>query len=34
MNYLEEHFKIYFDPVIFDRFVRFSSDFENIYNEM
>lgn len=34
MNYLEEHFKIYFDPVVFDRFVRFSSDFENIYNEM
>lgn len=34
MNYLEEHFKIYFDPVIFDRFIRFSNDFENIYNEM
>ncbi len=34
MSYLEEHFKIYFDPVIFDRFIRFSNDFENIYNEM
>ena len=34
MNYLENHFKIYFDPVIFDRFVRFSNDFEEIYNEM
>lgn len=34
MNYLEEHFKIYFDPIIFDRFIRFNSDFENIYNEM
>lgn len=34
MNYLEEHFKIYFDPIIFDRFIRFSNDFEMIYNEM
>ncbi len=34
MNYLEEHFKFYFDPIIFDRFMRFSNDFENIYNEM
>lgn len=34
MNYLEEHFKIYFDPVVFDRFIRFSNDFESIYNEM
>ena len=34
MSYLEEHFKYYFDPIIFDRFIRFSDDFEKIYNEI
>lgn len=34
INYLQEHFKIYFDPIIFERFIRFSNDFEAIYNEM
>lgn len=34
MSYFEEHFKLYFDPVIFERFMRFSSDFENVYNEL
>ncbi len=34
MNYFENHFKLYFDPVIFERFMRFSSDFENVYNEL
>ena len=34
MSYFEDHFKLYFDPVIFERFIRFSSDFENVYNEL
>ena len=34
MNYLEEHFKYYFDPLVFERFIRFSSDFEELFNEM
>jgi response regulator RpfG family c-di-GMP phosphodiesterase len=34
MNYIEEHFKYYFDPLVFERFIRFSSDFEELYNEM
>ena len=34
MNYIEEHFKYYFDPLVFERFVRFSSDFEELYNQM
>lgn len=34
ITYLEEQYKLYFDPVIFDRFMRFSNDFEIIYNEM
>ena len=34
ITYLEEQYKLYFDPVIFDRFMRFSNDFEAIYNEM
>jgi hypothetical protein len=34
MNYIEEHFKYYFDPLVFERFVRFSSDFEELYNGM
>ena len=33
MKYMEEQFKIYFDPVIFERFVRFDSDFKKIYEE-
>ena len=31
---MEELFKIYFDPVIFDRFIKFSSDFEKMYDEL
>lgn len=34
ITYLEEQYKLYFDPIIFDRFMRFSNDFEAIYNEM
>ena len=31
---MEELFKIYFDPVIFDRFIKFNSDFEKMYDEL
>lgn len=34
MTYMNDFFKVYFDPIIFDRFIRFSNDFEEIYNEM
>ena len=34
ISYMEDHFKMYFDPIIFDRFMRFSADFETLYNEM
>ena len=33
MNYFDTKFKIFFDPVVYDRFYRFSSDFELIYDE-
>lgn len=33
MNYMEDHFRHYFDPIVFERFMRFSTDFETIYNE-
>lgn len=33
IQYLEEQFRIYFDPQIFDRFIRFQDDFEKIYDE-
>lgn len=33
MEYLEDHFKIYFDSLVFDRFVRFQNDFEKLYDE-
>ena len=33
MNYMEDHFRYYFDPTVFERFMRFSSDFEALYNE-
>ena len=29
--YMEDHCKYYFDPIIFDRFMKFSSDFDTIY---
>jgi len=32
--FMDSKCKIYFDPVIFDRFIRFSSDFEAIYDEI
>ena len=32
--YMEKSFKVYFDPFIFDRFNRYSSDFEKIFDEM
>ncbi|MBQ3253465.1 MAG: hypothetical protein IJA65_02825, partial [Acholeplasmatales bacterium] len=32
--FMENQCKIYFDPLVFDRFIRFSSDFESIYDEM
>lgn len=34
INYMNDFFKVYFDPIIFDRFIRFANDFEEIYNEM
>ena len=34
ISYMDDHFKMYFDPIIFDRFMRFSDDFESLYNEM
>lgn len=34
ISFMESKCKIYFDPVIFDRFIRFSSDFEAIYDEI
>lgn len=33
MESLEERFNIYFDRVLFERFIKFASDFEAIYNE-
>lgn len=33
MQYLEEQFKTYYDVNIYDRFVRFQSDFEKMYDE-
>ena len=33
MNYFETKFKIFFDPVVYDRFYRFNSDFEILYDE-
>ena len=32
--YMEKSFKIYFDPMVYDRFTRYSSDFEKIFDEM
>lgn len=32
--YMEKSFKVYFDPFIFDRFNRYSNDFEKIFDEM
>ena len=34
MDYFENHFKIYFDQDIFDRFMKFNTDFEEIYQEI
>ena len=34
MEYFENHFKIYFDQDIFDRFMKFDTDFEEIYQEI
>ena len=34
LQVMDTHCKIYFDPLVFDRFMKFSSDFENIYDEM
>ncbi|MDE7106671.1 MAG: hypothetical protein K2O22_05850, partial [Anaeroplasmataceae bacterium] len=33
MQYLGEHFNVYFDGNIFDRFARFKDEFEKIYDE-
>lgn len=33
MELLDREFKQYFDGIIYDRFVRFQSDFEKLYNE-
>ena len=32
--YMDKSFKIYFDPMVYDRFTRYSSDFEKIFDEM
>lgn len=32
--YMEKSFKIYFDPMVYDRFTRYSEDFEKIFDEM
>ena len=34
MEYFENHFKIYFDQDIFDRFMKFDTDFEEIYQDI
>ncbi len=34
MDYFEKYFKIYFDQDIFDRFMKFDTDFEEIYQEI
>lgn len=34
ITFLTEHCKLYFDAVVFDRFIRFDSDFENMYDQM
>ena len=31
IKYMEEHCKYYFEPVLFDRFMKFDTDFDNIY---
>ena len=33
MNYMEKMFKVYFDSLVYDRFSRFDTDFEAIYDE-
>ncbi len=32
INYLKDTYRIYFDPQIFDRFIRFQDDFEKLYD--
>ncbi len=34
MEYFDKYFKIYFDQDIFDRFMKFDTDFEQIYQEI
>ena len=33
LQVMDSHCKIYFDPLVFDRFMKFNNDFENIYDE-
>ncbi|MDE7263615.1 MAG: hypothetical protein K2N64_03020 [Anaeroplasmataceae bacterium] len=33
MQYLSEHFNVYFDGIVFERFERFKDEFEKIYDE-
>ena len=33
MSYMEKGFKVYFDSLVYDRFQRFDTDFEKIYDE-
>jgi response regulator RpfG family c-di-GMP phosphodiesterase len=34
IQFLQDKCQVYFDPVVFDRFIRFGQDFEKIYDEM
>ena len=34
IQFLQAKCQVYFDAVVFDRFIRFGSDFEKIYDEM
>lgn len=34
LQFLQSKCQVYFDPIVFDRFIRFGSDFEKIYDEM
>ena len=34
IQFMENQCKVYFDPMLFDRFIKFASDFEAIYDEI
>ena len=34
INYMDEHFKLFLDPVVYDRFKKFDTEFEEVYDNM